>query len=208
MAYSGAGYPRWVTGEYPGLEGINTALKGFTTLLNDPGYKQLAGAQASDPAAQEYQGASDSGSGSASAPGLFGRLLAGQMGANVAGQAAQDQGQQAAQSGRVGANLAGANLMAGNQQSNLAVDEAQAKQATEKLGGFSSILKMITDPKGIGANIMSSLGGPKDTSPLGGIFGKIAGMFSGDMSPDTLGIGGMGGSLDPEVLAVLAAGGA
>lgn len=176
-------FPNWLSNEYPGLEGINTGLQGFKELLNNPGYKQLAESQAADPAAQEYQAASDSGSPSSAAPGLFGRLVAGQMGANVAGQASQSAGQNAAQKGRVGATSDAANLMASQQSSQLELEKAQSQQALQEFGGFKSILDMATDPKGLGANIISAFGG--SGTPLSLAFSKIMGLFGdgSSMSP-------------------------
>jgi len=193
MAYTGPGYPNWLADEYPGMGGINTALKGYSYLLNDPGFKQLTEASASDPEAQQYQAGPMAGVPSSAAPGLFGRLMAANMGANVAGQAAQNQGQNAAQKERVQAGSDTANLMAGQQESELGLEEAQTKKATGELGGFASILNMLSNPKGMGANIMGAAGASPGSTPLSGLlglgkglFGKIMSMFSGVPGLDDL----------------------
>ncbi len=175
MAYGGPGYPNWLQAEYPGLEGINTADKGFNYLLNDPGFKQLAASQASDPAAQEYQAGSMGGLPKGAGAGLFGRLLAGQMGANVAGQASQDQGANAAQTGKVNANSAAANIMSGRQESDIALQEAEAKQAGQGLSAVTGGLNLLTNPKGLGGNIMGAFGG--SGSPLSGITGLFSSLL-------------------------------
>ena len=166
MAYTGGGIPRWLAREYPGLEGINTGLGGFNTLLNDPGFKQLTQSQAADPAAQQYQAASDSGAGSASAPGLFGRLVAGQMGANVTGQASQDAGQNAAQKGRVNALASAGNAMAGQQESDIALQTAQDKSAVSNLGLLTTGLKMLINPDvlGFSKGLFSNIAGGGTTA--------------------------------------------
>jgi hypothetical protein len=206
MAYQGVGgYPNWLVDEYPGLEGISSGIKGFNYLLKDPGFKQLATSSAADPAGQGYQAASDAGIPASAAPGLFGQLIAGQMGADVAGQAAQSKGQNAAQNAKVGAGQAAGNLMANQQSSQLDLEKAQASQAMGQLGGFSSILNMLTNPKGIGANIMGLFTGSNADSPLGGLFSKL--FSGGDLDPlSELGVMGTGGSMDPDLIAAMAGG--
>ena len=162
MAYTGPGYPNWLADEYPGMGGINTALKGYSYLLNDPGFKQLTEASASDPEAQQYQAGPMAGVPSSAAPGLFGRLMAANMGANVAGQAAQNQGQNAAQKERVQAGSDTANLMAGQQESELQLRNAQTQQALDQLMMFGRLITKgpLLD---MFSNIMAS--GPKGPTP-------------------------------------------
>jgi hypothetical protein len=195
MPYTGPGYPNWLVSEYPGLEGVNTALKAFSALANDPGYGQLTASAASDQPAQAYRDETTQGLPPSAGAGLFGRLLAGQMGADVAGQAAQDTGRTSAQKGKISAGQSAADLMASQQESELGLESAQGKQAGQELGAASGGLNLLTNPKGLGGMFSSLLsgGGASTATASSPIFGgaDVLGLLSGGGGAAAGGVGGI-----------------
>lgn len=183
--WPGQAIPQDIANQYPGTGMMRRALGGFSRLAFGPeasGLADVGAAQASDPEAEAYQeGVSKSGG--AYGPGNSATLLYSGLLNNMFKNAAmrqqiQSQSVDKALSGiaDTGENLA--NAIYGQQKADTGLEEAQNQASGEELGGFSQILNMLTNPKGMGANIMGLATGSNTASPLGDVASAVPGMYS------------------------------
>jgi hypothetical protein len=203
-AFGTSGFPQGaippdIAQQYPGLKSNRNALGVFGNLAYGPqstGIADIATAQANDPSAGAYQQGTATGGG-AYAPGgegtgLFSSLLNNQIKNQAAQQDLLNQTRQKALSGIATTGMDVANNMAGQQQAQLALDQAQQQQQAQQMKSIGELVNFATSPTGGGANIMQAFGASPGTSPLSGLVSGIGSLFSGPNVGMLAGAGGLG----------------
>lgn len=178
--------PRDIITQYPGTINLRDALSAYGNLAYGPlsgGLGDIAGAKAMDPAAAEFQAGTEGGGGAFGTPGagteMFSKLINNAMAANATKQATQQQQNIEALKGinTTGEQLAGS--IYGQQKGALelqaAEQEAQAKQGQ----GIMQLADILTNPKGLGANVMQMFGADPGTTPGGALFSGGKSLLSG-----------------------------
>lgn len=185
--YAQSTIPTPIVQQYPGAKNYQDALRGFDILGFGPlagGFGRLAASGVTDPVAGGFQTTvGPGGAGAFAQPGAasaqLGGLFGSQMESIPAAQGANQQFQNQVLGGiaNVGKGL-GASIDQ-QQQAAIQLEAAKNAQQAQTAQGIMGLVNLLSDPQGMGANIMQAFGADPGTTPLGAGVGGLGSLFSG-----------------------------